>query len=592
MSNILLTTALFILFSINNYILGHSEQNIKNKMVKNHIPKVLSTQDIKIYEKIINLQSIGNWNEVESLSKSLQNKLLEGYLNYEKLMHPNKHRASYDELLDWLLKYNDYPAVMKRRVFRLMQRRAKNNNQRNVFQYPRYGNYLRGYGEVNYYKKNSMKLVKGVNYIREKSKIKNAILENNDKNLSRIFKSQPTLQEMRINLAKPIVNNTYFSGNVQKSMKLYTTIISSVHHNDSEFLYRAGINAYRIEKYKLASSYFEKCLYSKNIVKTYEDKWLFTSCSYWLARLTIKKSDKIALLKKASSYPRTLYGQLALEKLNIKQTFNWEQNSIKKSKIYENISDDISFKRMVALVELKLYDKADLELRNLYSKLGNKYKEELYFLSEKLNLAAAQMRLGAKFYNQNKSIYLSGLYPTPNWTLEAGYIFDKALLFALIRRESAFNFKAKSSKGARGLMQLMPRTASKIKKDYRLRYSNVHKLYSLQLNLELGQKFLSQLITNPKTNNSLLETLIAYNAGISRLKDWKKIYSGDDPLLFIESIPIRETRWFVKYILTDLWIYRDKMKQEKPTRRLLAKEKWPKYKNIDFIYSRDAKIRQ
>ena len=133
-SNILLTTALFILFSINNYIFGHSEQNIKNMIDKNHIPKVLSTKDKLLYEKIFNLQSAGSWNDVNTLSRSLQNRLLEGYLNYDKLMHPNKYKASYNELLDWLLKYTDYPAVMKRRVFRLMQRRAKNNNQRNVFQ--------------------------------------------------------------------------------------------------------------------------------------------------------------------------------------------------------------------------------------------------------------------------------------------------------------------------------------------------------------------------------------------------------------------------------------------------------------------------
>ena len=85
---------------------------------------------------------------------------------------------------------------------------------------------------------------------------------------------------------------------------------------------------------------------------------------------------------------------------------------------------------------------------------------------------------------------MRGMYPTPQWSLKEGIFFDKAFIYALIRRESAFNLKAKSSKGARGLMQLMPRTASKIKKDHRLRYGNKHQLYSLNLNLELGQKLL------------------------------------------------------------------------------------------------------
>ena len=75
------------------------------------------------------------------------------------------------------------------------------------------------------------------------------------------------------------------------------------------------------------------------------------------------------------------------------------------------------------------------------------------------------MRLGSKYYNKDTTLYMRGLYPTPEWHIKDGYLLDKAFLFALIRRESAFNFKAKSSKGARGLMQIMPRTASKINND-------------------------------------------------------------------------------------------------------------------------------
>ena len=109
-------------------------------------------------------------------------------------------------------------------------------------------------------------------------------------------------------------------------------------------------------------------------------------------------------------------------------------------------------------------------------------------------------------------------------------------------------------------MQLMPRTASKIKKDHRLRYSNKHQLYSLNLNLELGQKLLKELAENPITKNQVLNTLIAYNAGITRVKKWNKTINENDPLAFIESIPIKETRMFVKAILTDFWIYRDKVR--------------------------------
>ena len=289
-----------------------------------------------------------------------------------------------------------------------------------------------------------------------------------------------------------------------------------------------------------------------------------------------------------------MYGQLAIEKLNHKENFKWTVKDYENLKSEnENIYKLNAFKRLIALSELNAYDKADLEMRNLYSKLENNKSNNkfLFHLSEKLDLAAVQMRLGENFINKDYILFMRGMYPTPAWILEDGFIFDKAFIYAIIRRESAFHFRAKSAKGARGLMQLMPRTASKIKKDYRLRYGHKHQLYTLDLNLELGQKLLKELVQNPNIKNSILNTLIAYNAGIKRLKKWNQNINESDPLAYIESIPIKETRMFVKYILTDLWIYRDKLGQSKPTREMLADDKWPTIPNQDFLIMRDAKLR-
>ena len=62
-------------------------------------------------------------------------------------------------------------------------------------------------------------------------------------------------------------------------------------------------------------------------------------------------------------------------------------------------------------------------------------------------------------------------------------------------------------------------------------------------------------------------------------------------MAFIESIPIKETRMFVKAILADFWIYRDKLGQNKPTRSMLASDKWPVFSYQDFKIARDAKLR-
>ena len=113
-----------------------------------------------------------------------------------------------------------------------------------------------------------------------------------------------------------------------------------------------------------------------------------------------------------------MYGQLAIEKLKKKESFIWKKKNMKR---FQNNNNNILslniFQRLIALSELKLYDKADLEMRNLYSQLGKKNVKFLYYLSEKLDLAAVQIRLAETFYNKDYILFIRGMYPTPEWNL-------------------------------------------------------------------------------------------------------------------------------------------------------------------------------
>ena len=57
--------------------------------------------------------------------------------------------------------------------------------------------------------------------------------------------------------------------------------------------------------------------------------------------------------------------------------------------------------------------------------------------------------------------------------------------------------------------------------------------------------------------------------------------STHDPLLFLESIPLRETRIYVKKVLTNLWTYRDRLGQPRPSLEALARNEWPLYRALD-----------
>ncbi|HMS45084.1 MAG TPA: hypothetical protein PKC68_04785 [Alphaproteobacteria bacterium] len=76
--------------------------------------------------------------------------------------------------------------------------------------------------------------------------------------------------------------------------------------------------------------------------------------------------------------------------------------------------------------------------------------------------------------------------------------------------------------------------------------------------------------------------MIAYNAGPSHVPLWKKRFSySNDPLLFIERIPYRETRLYVQRVLANLWIYRNRLGQESASLKELASGTTPVYQSQD-----------
>ena len=74
----------------------------------------------------------------------------------------------------------------------------------------------------------------------------------------------------------------------------------------------------------------------------------------------------------------------------------------------------------------------------------------------------------------------------------------------------------------------------------------------------------------------------AYNAGPGNLRNWeRKINYGNDPFLFIESLPSRETRLFIERVLTNLWLYRDRLGQPSPSLDDVVAGTWPGYRQLD-----------
>ena len=126
---------------------------------------------------------------------------------------------------------------------------------------------------------------------------------------------------------------------------------------------------------------------------------------------------------------------------------------------------------------------------------------------------------------------------------------EPAWAFAIARRESSFMRDAYSGVGARGLMQLMPGTARYLAK----KRIALKTLYEPEINAQYGSQYLKYLMDKME-NNQVLATA-SYNAGWRRVKQWLPEADTMPADIWIETIPYKETRNYVKAVMAYKQIY-------------------------------------
>ncbi|MDE6224024.1 MAG: lytic transglycosylase domain-containing protein, partial [Alphaproteobacteria bacterium] len=240
--------------------------------------------------------------------------------------------------------------------------------------------------------------------------------------------------------------------------------------------------------------------------------------------------------------------------------------------------------RALALLQLDMKEEASSELKFLINTASDDYSDDLINAVLAVSETAKMPHLSINISNYKKeyvdhNTFATCVYPTIDIELKDGWSVDKALLNALIRQESRFNPKAKSSVGARGLMQIMPATASFITKDSSLGKKGKSKLFDVELNLKVGQMYIEYLLAFPNVNGNLFKFLLAYNAGPGNLKKQEEriLNPNNDPLFFIEAINLKESRIYIKRVMANFWIYRNKLNQESESLDDIINDKWPVY---------------
>ncbi|HEV2652156.1 MAG TPA: lytic transglycosylase domain-containing protein [Rhizomicrobium sp.] len=332
----------------------------------------------------------------------------------------------------------------------------------------------------------------------------------------------------------------------------------------------AGFSAFRLGNYAQSAAQLEILAQSGSV-----PNYLRSQAAFWAARAHLRDGDPqrvITLLQAAAREKPTFYGLLA-ERMLGQDTENGFRDPILTSSDIAAIGASSSGRRALALLQLgedRAY--AGQELNRSFGESDGSHDEGYAALARRVDNPNLELRASETTASRNASNLLTGLFPVPQYRPDGGYTLDPALVLAFTRAESRFMADALSHAGARGLMQLMPSAA--------IKFGGAGAVASLgdpTYNMSLGQRYLALLLDSYGGN--LVYVPGAYNAGTGRVTGWVNARSGkeDDALIFIESIRISETRYYVKRVLMYHWMYERRMGEKTPSLDDVVQGNWPIY---------------
>jgi len=299
---------------------------------------------------------------------------------------------------------------------------------------------------------------------------------------------------------------------------------------------------------------------------------------YWAHRAHLacgRPAEATRRLERARAYEQSFYGMLARRALGVDSRLDWSEPDFIRAD-WNQLATLPGARRAAALVEIGQLGLADRELRHLASIADPQRYQAIMRLAARLSLPATQLWLAQRSPN-GAPAPLAARFPAPDWRPARGWRVDQALVFAHALQESQFITDAVSSAGARGLMQLMPGTAAQVARGLG-EESSAARLKDPSFNIEMGQTYLEELRDGGWTLGLLPKVVAAYNAGPGSVQKWRASlrYNGD-PLLYIESIPFRETRYYVEVVLRNYWMYQLREGKEPPSMAALATNLWPRF---------------
>ena len=294
---------------------------------------------------------------------------------------------------------------------------------------------------------------------------------------------------------------------------------------------------------------------------------------YWRGRALAELQRPEALLAFASlAAEPNYYGFLAASRLGQDLTICSEDIPVDPA-IQRRLMRDAEFERAMELHQVGLNSHARRTWISVSRRLSHAELDQ-----------AALLAAGQGWYDRAISALANNgrmrAYPWRFPMIEKGRVInasqrwqvEPALIYGLMRAESAMQADALSPAGARGLLQLMPSTAAAVARRNGLAYANRQDLMDPEINIPLGIAHLAEL--EKRYDGHWIHVAAAYNAGINAVARWLDTRPLTDPDVWLETLPFFETRDYVPRVLAFATIYEWQMEREPSVlrRTLLAND--------------------
>jgi soluble lytic murein transglycosylase len=469
-------------------------------------PTALSSADRLSYTTAFDALRRGDIEAARASARQAQDRVLLGQVEFESLFHPD-HVATYDELAAWLETYSDLPCAD--RVYTLAMRRRPDGAPEPV----KPGGLL--------------------------GRTWNSVVS--------AVSGGPDVDPMKA--ARIAYNNDDLIG------------ASAVGREIGDW-WTVGLAEWRLGQFHESFAAFERVANDPT-----EDPWVRAGAAYWTARAASQsgRQDRVNdYLRLSAQWPATFYGQIALRQLGEEpaienmgpRAYQAEPRLRRAAYVPEGarveagdlnafVQTDPRARRTVAFYEVGRRAEAESELRSgLRTAVGD---------AARMWTALARVMMPGDGETATRIDAMR--FPMPVLEPEGGFTIEKALVYALARKETDFNPDARSSAGAYGLMQVMPTTAAEMTGD-RTFVTDPSKLLVPATNMRLGQAYINRMLQLPAFQGDLLRAVASYNAGPGpMLTAVRKLGPDADPLLLIETIDVPQARDYVEKVVASYWIY-------------------------------------